>query len=168
MNPERWQRIEALLDGALDRDPGERQAFLERECGDSPDLLAEVRAILEAGERSDPVLDSSAARLGAPLVHPDTYPAISMPQRVGAYRIDRMIGEGGMGSVYLAQRDDGEFDQRVALKLVRRGLHLDARIVRRFRDERQILAALNHPGIARLLDGGLTEDGLSWVRRYLE
>jgi serine/threonine protein kinase len=71
-----------------------------------------------------------------------------------------MIGEGGMGNVYLAPCDDGEFRQQVALKLVRRGLHLDSRIIRRFRDERQILAALNHPGIARLLDGGLTEDGL--------
>ena len=159
MNPERWQRIEALLDGALDLDPAERGAFLERECAGDADLLAEVRAILEAGERSDPVLDGSAAKLGAPLVA-DSIPVPPLPQRVGPYRVERLIGEGGMGSVYLAQRADGEFDQRVALKLVRTGLHLDSRIVRRFRDERQMLAALNHPAIARLLDGGLTEDGL--------
>jgi serine/threonine protein kinase len=85
-----------------------------------------------------------------------------MPDRVGSYRIERVIGEGGMGTVYLAHRDDGEFDQRVALKVVRHGLHLDSRIVRRFREERQILAALNHPGIARLLDGGITDDGLPY------
>jgi serine/threonine protein kinase len=121
---------------------------------------SEVMAILEAGERADPVLDSSAAKLGAPLVPADAVPPTPHPHRVGAYRIDRVIGEGGMRIVYLAHRDDGEFDQRVALKLVRRGLHLDARIVRRFRDERQMLAALNHPGIARLHDGGLTDDGL--------
>ena len=84
------------------------------------------------------------------------------PERVGRYRIERLIGEGGMGLVYLASRDDGEFERRVALKLVRRGLHLDPRIIRRFRTEREILAGLSHPGIARLYDGGLTEDNLPY------
>jgi Tol biopolymer transport system component/predicted Ser/Thr protein kinase len=84
----------------------------------------------------------------------------SIPERVGPYRIERLIGEGGMGTVYLAHRDDGSLAQPVALKVVRRGLHLDARIVRRFDDERQILAALDHRGIATMLDGGLTADGV--------
>ena len=75
-------------------------------------------------------------------VHPD--------QDFGRYRVIKAVGEGGMGMVYLARRDDGQFDQRVALKLVRHGLHLDSRIVRRFRDERQILATLNHPSIAAI------------------
>jgi Tol biopolymer transport system component/tRNA A-37 threonylcarbamoyl transferase component Bud32 len=169
MRPDRWQRIEALLDSALDLPTGDRVAYLERECGGDAELFREVSAILEAGQRSDPVLDASAVRLGAPLLPNDVAPAIAPPERVGPYRIQRLIGEGGMGSVYLAQRDDGQFRQRVALKLVRRGLHLDSRIVRRFRDERQILATLNHPGIARLLDGGLTDDGLPFfAMEYVE
>jgi Tol biopolymer transport system component len=159
VNPDRWARIETLLDAALDLPPSERDAFLQRECGNDAALLNEVRKILEAGEREDSVLDSSAAKLGATLIPND---GAGVPSRVGPYRIERLIGEGGMGSVYLAQRDDGEFDHRVALKLVRQGLHLDSRIVRRFREERQILAALNHPGIARLFDGGITDEGLPY------
>jgi Tol biopolymer transport system component/serine/threonine protein kinase len=169
MDPERWRRIESMLDAALDLPAAEREAYLQRECAGAADLLEEVSAILAAGERADPVLDGSVVRLGAPLLPNDIIAAASAPERVGAYRIERLIGEGGMGSVYLARRDDGHFDQRVALKLVRRGLHLDARIVRRFREERQILATLNHPGIARLLDGGLTEDGLPFfAMEYVE
>ena len=159
MNPEQWQRIEALLDGALDLGPDERAAFLERECGNDPELLQRVSSILAAGERTDSLLEVSAAHVAAPMLADEPLQPAA-PERVGPYRIERVIGEGGMGTVYLAHRDDGEFDQHVALKLVRSGLHLDARIVRRFRDERQILAALRHPGIARLLDGGLTSDGL--------
>jgi serine/threonine protein kinase len=160
VNPDRWARVEALLDAALDLPLSERDAFLQRECGSDAELLADVRKILEAGEREDSVLDSPAAKLGATLIPNDGGPPF--PSHVGPYRIERMIGEGGMGSVYLAHRDDGEFDHRVALKLVRHGLHLDSRIVRRFREERQILAALNHPGIARLFDGGITDEGLPY------
>lgn len=143
MHPDRWHRVEALLDGALDLPAADRAAFLQRECAGEPALIAEVMAIIEAGERSDSVLDSSAAKLGAQLVPNDDPAPVPVPKRIGPYRIERLIGEGGMGTVYLARRDDGEFDQEVALKLVRTGLHLDSRIVRRFRDERQILAALN-------------------------
>jgi Tol biopolymer transport system component/serine/threonine protein kinase len=160
MDPDRWRRIEAALDAAFDLPREQRAAYLERAYADAPDIVREVTAILDAGERPDPVLDASAVKLGAPLLPNDFAPGAAAPERVGPYRVQRLIGEGGMGSVYLAHRDDGQFDQRVALKLVRRGLHLDSRIVRRFREERQILATLNHPGIARLLDGGLTEDGL--------
>jgi len=159
MDPERWNRLEGLLDTALDLPAAERESFLRRECADAPELVDEVMAILRAGERPDSVLDASVQRLAAPLL-PDAELHPIIPERVGPYRVERQIGEGGMGSVYLARRDDGEFDQRVAVKLVRLGLHLDSRIVRRFREERQILAALSHPGIARLFDGGLTEDGL--------
>ncbi|HEX6049708.1 MAG TPA: protein kinase [Gemmatimonadaceae bacterium] len=162
MDPERWRRIEALLDAALDLPAAERAGFLATECTDDPTLAAEVTAILTAGEAPDAVLDHSAARFGASVVAPNDETPVAAPGRVGAYRIERVLGEGGMGTVYLAHRDDGEFEQRVALKLVRRGLHLDSRIVQRFRDERRILAALEHPGIARLLDGGLTSEGLPY------
>ena len=161
MQPERWRRIEALLDAAFDRPEAEREEFLRRECAEEPALVSEIMAILRAGEQSGSLLDTPAPRFGASLLNEGEVNAPA-PERVGPYRIDRLIGEGGMGMVYLAHRDDGEFDQRVALKLIRRGLHLDARIVRRFREERQILAALSHPGIARLFDGGLTEDNLPY------
>ena len=162
MDPERWRRVEALLDAALDLPEAEREAFLEQECADEPSLLQEIRAMLTAAGKSDSLLDTPAANLAATLLTPP-------PERVGHYRIERLIGEGGMGTVYLAQRDDGEFDHQVALKVVRSGLHLDARVVRRFRDERQILATLNHPGIARLLDGGLTSDNLPYfAMEYVE
>ena len=159
MHPDRWKRIENLLDGVLDLDPAERAGYLTRECSDDPSLIKEVLSILDAGERGGSMLERRAVDVAAPmLVERKLQPPI--PARVGSYRIERVVGEGGMGTVYLAHRDDGEFDQRVALKVVRHGLHLDSRMVRRFRDERQILAALNHPGIARLLDGGITDDGL--------
>src|SRR5678815_4636250 len=159
MHPDRWQRIEGLLDGALDLHPDERAAYLTRECSEDPSLVKEVLSILDAGERTGSILERRAVDVAAPMLAEGKMQA-PMPDRVGSYRIERVIGEGGMGTVYLAHRDDGEFDQRVALKVVRHGLHLDVRMLRRFRDERQILAALNHPGIARLLDGGLTSDGV--------
>jgi Tol biopolymer transport system component len=160
MNPERWKRVEALLDAALDLDAGERASFLARECSDDPSLVKEVLSILHAGETGGSILERRAVDVAGPMVETTIQPPI--PVRVGAYRIDRVIGEGGMGTVYLAHRDDGEFDQRVALKVVRYGLHEDERMVRRFREERQILATLSHPGIARILDGGITEDGLPY------
>ncbi len=160
MNAAQWRRLEEMLDAALDLPAAERESFLRREHGDVPELIPEALRILRHGEREDSALDAPAARLAAGILETDEPPDLPAPERVGPYRIDRVIGEGGMGTVYLARRDDGEFDQRVALKLVRHGLHLDSRMVRRFRDERQILAALSHPGIARLLDGGLTDGGL--------
>ena len=169
MHPDRWARIEQLLDAMFDLPPHERLVFLERECPDDPDLRTEVLRILEAGEAPTPLLDRPVARVATAFDDASGDTPVPVPERVGPYRIERVIGEGGMGMVFLAHRDDGEFDQRVALKLVRRGLHLDARVVRRFREERQILAALSHPGIARLLDGGIAEDGLPFfAMEYVE
>jgi Tol biopolymer transport system component/tRNA A-37 threonylcarbamoyl transferase component Bud32 len=169
MRRDRWERIETLLDAALDLPQGERAAFLERECPDDPALRSEVLKILEAGEEPATLLDRPAARVAAVVSEITGEMPVAIPERVGPYRIEQVIGQGGMGTVFLAHRDDGEFDQRVALKLVRRGPHLDARVVRRFREERQILAALNHPGIARLLDGGIAEDGLPFfAMEYVE
>src|ERR687885_656887 len=89
-------------------------------------------------------------------------------RRVGSYRIVREVGRGGMGAVYLAERADSEFRRRVAVKLIKRGMDTDF-ILRRFRKERQILASLDHPNVARLLDGGTTDDGLPYfVMEYIE
>jgi serine/threonine-protein kinase len=169
MHPDRWERLERLIDAVLDLPPGERREVLERECPDDPALRNEVLEILEAGHKPAPLLDRPAARLDTVIAQVTGERPVPIPDRVGPYRVERLIGEGGMGMVLLAHRDDGHFDQRVALKLVRHGPHLDKRIVRRFREERQILATLNHPGIARLLDGGITEDGVPFfAMEYVE
>src|SRR5437764_13415456 len=95
-------------------------------------------------------------------------PESTVDRHIGPYQIIREIGGGGMGTVYLAERADGQYRQRVAIKLIKTGLSSDV-VVRRFRNERQVLAALTHPNIARLLDGGATEDGLPFlVMEYVE
>ncbi|HEX9565799.1 MAG TPA: serine/threonine-protein kinase, partial [Gemmatimonadaceae bacterium] len=169
---ERWERIERLIDGALDVPPGERQAWLRRECEHDEALFSEVNELIEAGERPDDFLAASAAEhaamlLAAPSVEgPPGSGAI--PKQVGPYRLLREIGRGGMGTVHLAERE-AHFRQRVALKLIRPGLQLDTHLVARFLEERQVLADLAHPGIARLLDGGVTEAGLPWfAMEYVE
>ncbi|MEO7430907.1 MAG: serine/threonine-protein kinase [Dokdonella sp.] len=157
-----WQRIRGLFDRAVDLPADERAAFLDAACADEPAIRREVDAMLRA--------DAQAAASSA-LVHanPELVDALGeqahqrerdalIGRRVGAWRLQREIGRGGMGAVYLAERDDGVYVQRAAVKLVRAGWDADA-LLQRFRDERQILATLHHPNIARLLDGGVTEEG---------
>ena len=159
MDVARWTQIQTLFDAALERDPDERDPFLQAACADDPDLLAEVRSLLAADAEAHPLLDSLA--LDAIALPADLLPTGILPaegERVGPYRIVRPLGRGGMGAVFLAKRADGQFEQQVALKLIRGGA-ASTQIVRRFQSERQILARLQHPHIARLLDGGLTENG---------
>jgi serine/threonine protein kinase/effector-binding domain-containing protein len=153
---ERWRRISALLDELLDRPEGERRAHLERACDSDPGLKEEVLGYLAAGEKAGSWLEGSPdEEIGAgSTAQDDDAPS----DRIGPYRLLRPIGRGGMGIVYLAGRADGQFEKEVALKLIRRGLDTDE-IQTRFRRERQILARLEHPHIARLLDGGLSLDG---------
>lgn len=154
MNTERWQRIETIFNEALDRPADERAAFVRARCEDDDALYAEVMALLAADESPHSLLDASAID-AVDLPGDDDAAAGTL---VGAYRIIRRIGSGGMGAVYLAERADGQFEQKVALKLIKRGMDSDA-ILARFRSERRILARLQHPGIARLLDGGVADDG---------
>ncbi len=163
MSDARWQRLEALFDTAQGLPVAHRAAFLARECGDDPALRDEVLSLLAADASGHTLLDGNAL---------DAAPALAAPvhpgQQIGPYRIVATLGEGGMGIVYLAERCDGQFEQRVALKIARLGL-LSPEHVRRFQAERQILARLEHPGIARLLDGGVTEQGLPWFSlEYVE
>lgn len=156
MTPERWQRVEALYEEALQRAPAERSSFLDEACGDDSVLREEVHNLL-AEHEADPDF------LGEPLIIGQ-----EDPEEIGPYRLERLIGQGGMGRVYVAVRDDGEFRQRVAIKIIRRGFDTDE-ILQRFRVERQILAGLHHPHVARLLDGGTTEEGLPYfVMEYIE
>jgi serine/threonine-protein kinase len=169
MSRDRWRRALDLLDGALDLPAAERARFLELACGEDDELRAQVETLLAADTAASPLLDApfDAAAALAGSIDADA-PETPTDSRIGAYRIVGELGRGGMGAVYLAERADGQFEHRVALKLVRRGIE-SADVVRRFLHERQILARLEHPHIARLLDGGLTEAGLPYfVMEYVE
>ena len=162
MDADRWNRIEALFEQAAELEPAARAAFLTAEIGDDPTLRAEVEALLEADADADTYL----GRLSDKIVGPALEAALAqrdvlIGSAVGPYRVLRMIGQGGMGAVYLAERADGAFAQTVALKLVRPGLAPD--LTTRFLAERRILARLQHPNIARLIDGGVTADGRPWL-----
>ncbi len=157
-----WARIDTLFEQALDRPAEERTAFLRAACGDDPALYREVEALLASVPASARLFGESAAEFAAPLLadvrHPDEADDPALGTTVGPYRIADELGRGGMGTVYLAERADGAFEKEVALKLVKRGMDTDE-VLRRFHRERQILAGLDHPGIARLLDGGAAADG---------
>ena len=159
MDPDRWRRIEDIFQAVLDCDPGRRAAFLDDACAGDAELRAEVDSLLAA--HHDTGFKTSVAMeeaLGALEFRSDE---LGAGRRIGPYKVVRMIGRGGMGSVYAAARDDDAFQKVVAIKVIRRGLDTDD-IIRRFRAERQILATLDHPNITRLLDGGTTDDGLPY------
>jgi serine/threonine-protein kinase len=161
-----WDRVEAALDQALDLEAAARAAFVEDLARDDPELAGELRSMLEVAEDTGGLLDTDVvALLGADFlstVSGDSRPGDAVGRNIGPYRIEAEIGHGGMGRVFLARRDDGEFDQEVALKLLRWEVPGEA-LVQRFRSERQVLAGLHHPGIARLLDGGVTPEGLPYL-----
>jgi len=158
MTVEHRKQVEELFELALEHKPAERSVWLYGACGDAA-LRAEVARLLAAHERAEGILDSSAPDLAGLLESEQReYDSVEAIGRVGPYRLVREIGRGGMGTVFLAERDDAHFRHRAAVKVLRRGLDTDD-LVRRFVAERQILATLQHPNIARLLDGGVTDDG---------
>jgi serine/threonine protein kinase/tetratricopeptide (TPR) repeat protein len=140
------------------RPRGER--FVARACGGDDELRRQAESLL-ATMGPGHYLEELASRAGLPMAGEDHTPPAGL-ERVGAYRLVRRIGEGGMGAVYLADRADGEFEMRVAVKLLPGGVHTET-MRRRFADERRILARLDHPGIGRLLDGGITEAGIPFL-----
>jgi serine/threonine-protein kinase len=164
LDPERWRRVSAVLDGAFELSAEERPRYLEDACGGDAALRREVEDLLAAEQAAGsflaaPAAERAASLLAEPAERPGD-PAVSGGGGlVGPYRIVGELGEGGMGTVHLAERADGQFEQQVAIKLLR-GHGLQSREARRrFLQERQILARLEHPAIARLLDGGVTEHG---------
>jgi serine/threonine-protein kinase len=172
LTPERWRQISAALDQVLDLPEEARRAQIDRACGSDPALREEVLAYLERGERAGRFLDGSPlGGIETLSVGEDADQGTSgepLAASVGPYRLLHRIGRGGMGVVYLATRSDGQFVKQVALKLVRRGLDSEE-ILERFRRERQILAWLEHPHIARILDGGISNDGRPYlVMEYVE
>ena len=160
MTPERWQQVKGVLQGALELSEQRRKTFLDDACrGDQPlrqeveSLLLQENAVTEGFLRS-PVAASEQ--------EVDRDARYWVGRRIGPYEIIEIIGEGGMGSVYRAARADEQYQKQVAIKIVKLGLDTPFALAR-FRAERQILANLEHPNIARLLDGGTTEDGLPYV-----
>jgi len=167
MNAERWQQIKELFQLASDRQPNQRGAFLDEACARDPELRSEVESLLAHDKPGEEFIEKPVYEVAAELV-PDELIESMVGRRIGPYQVLREIGHGGMGAVYLAMRADDEYQKQVAIKLVKRGMDTDA-ILRRFRNERQILANLDHANIAKLLDGGTTEDGLSYfVMDYVE
>ncbi len=159
----RQQQIKALFEAALDRAPDGRELFLQHQTAGDAVLLAAVQELLQAHAQAAGFLETPL-QFAAPSVPAEA----AAGQRIGPYRLLREIGRGGMATVYLAERDDDEFQQLVAVKLLWPRAD-SAEVVRRFRQERQILAQLNHPNIARLLDGGTTEQGWPYlVMEYIE
>ena len=167
MTPERWKQVKGVVGAALDRPAEERGALVDAACAGDAELRTEVESLLASASEAHEFLETAGrpALLRPP---PEGRPETRAGARVGPYRILGEIGRGGMGAVYLAERDDEEYRQRVAIKLVR-GDADSGSVVRRFRQERQILAELDHPNIARLLDGGTTEEGLPYfVMEYVD
>ena len=161
----RWQRVKGALSLALDQAPSERAAFLRGLETTDPSLCREVAELLA---QSTGGLNTCAAALGAPSCDDDAGNDPNVGRRIGAWTLGERLGAGGMGTVYLAHRTDGDFEQTAAVKLLRRGTDTEE-VLRRFRAERQILARLDHPGIVHLLDGGATDDGLpffvlEWIK----
>ena len=156
-----WPRLKALFAEAVELQRDQRDAWLRERCADAPELLAELRGLLEEHDAAPCSMLAADAR---PLVAELTFggdnaeTALQGGAAVGPYRVLRTLGEGGMGRVYLAERADGQFRQRVALKVIR-GEYATAQLRERFLRERDILARLNHPNIAQLHDGGVTETG---------
>jgi serine/threonine-protein kinase len=169
-----WDELDRLFDEALDRPPEERSAFLDRACEGRPRLRRELESLLAAEAASEGFLEQEAVSFAAPAYDPEEGesiaddPLAAPAHQVGPYRLEEEIGRGGMSRVFRAVRADGGFDQTVAVKLLRMGLDTEA-ARRRFRLEQQVLAKLQHPNIAALLDGGLTADDTPYlVMEYVD
>ncbi|MEP7339014.1 MAG: serine/threonine-protein kinase, partial [Acidobacteriota bacterium] len=162
MTPESAQQVKELFDAAFDLEPAARAEFLADSRHTDPEVRAKVEELLRLSDQAGDFLE------GHPLGNESSGTAVSVGRRIGPYQILSEIGQGGMSTVYLAIRADAEYDQKVAVKVVWPGLR-GGNLLRRFRQERQILADLDHPNIARLLDGGTTDEGWPYlVMEYVD
>ena len=154
-----WEKIDRLFDEALELEPLARAALLDEACAGDDELRREVESLLKASEKVGSFIELPL--LSTRENTDSEFPSL-IGQSVGSYRLLREIGRGGMGVVYLAERDDAQFQKRVAIKVVQPGPH-SKDLLKRFLRERQILASLDHPNIARLLDGGTTKHGVAYL-----
>jgi tetratricopeptide (TPR) repeat protein len=158
MTPEQWRKVDELFHEALDLPQPERISWAEQAAADA-DVKQELLSLLESDRQAQGTVERNVKSAVTAMFDGRSD---EKPQRVGPYRLLRELGRGGMGTVYLAERDDEQYHSQVAIKLVRPGMDTDF-ILHRFRQERQILAQLEHPHIARLLDGGTTNDGRPYI-----
>lgn len=164
-SPERWSRIKQLFDAALSLPPAARAGWLALECEGDDELRGEVETLLEAEQSSEQFLDQGPT-VGGDALFDALASTWAVGREIGAWRITRLLGHGGSGVVHLAERSSGDLRQQVALKLLRPGADtLDG--VRRLLAEAQTLARLDHPGVARLIEGGTTPEGLPWLAMEL-
>jgi serine/threonine protein kinase len=168
MHAERWQRIERLCQAALEREPGEQPAFLDEVCAGDEALRREVESLLAQQKKAEKFLEAPAMEVAAKKLAEEVDRSEKarrenrlLGRRISHYRIVEKLASGGMGEVYRAVRADEQYEKQVAIKLVRAGLETEY-ILERFRTERQVLAGLEHPNIARLLDAGTTEEGVPY------
>jgi serine/threonine-protein kinase len=166
MTPERWKQIEDIFHKVLDLPADTRKDYLNEFCDGDEELRSEVLSLLTSNDETGPVSDNLIQGAAQSLIQTGTSRFIG--KRIDAYRITGLIGEGGMAEVYRAVRDDDEYQKQVAIKLIKQSPGASF-LVQRFRHERQILASLEHPCIARFLEGGSTEDGLPYlVMEYID
>ncbi|MDR3385758.1 MAG: serine/threonine-protein kinase [Rudaea sp.] len=161
MDTQRWQRIAAIFDEAVEAPLHARAVLLEKLCDGDAEIRREVETLLAADASAatfDSGVDSARNLAAAEWVQGADDESVQAGERVGPWQVLRELGRGGMGVVWLVERADGQFEQRAALKLIKRGMDSEA-VIARFLRERQILARLEHPHIARLLDGGIAADG---------
>ncbi len=167
MEKERWEKVQQVFEEALSLDPKAREAYLAEACGDDQKLLEQVKSLIDTQLEASQYFQRLEGDLAEAMVESDFYP-LQPGQRIGSYEVVRRIAAGGMSVIYEARRVEGDFDQRLVIKVLKKGLDT-ADILRRFRSEKQILARLNHPAIAQIFDGGITEDGTPYfVMEYID
>ena len=167
MDSERWNTVKDVFQSCLNLEPSQRGPFLDSACAGADDVREEVESLLAAYEQAGGFMDEPAVEDALKLVE-NSHAAIPEGRLIGPYKVIGEIGAGGMGAVYLAARADQQYQNQVAIKLVKESAG-KAFVIARFIAERQILANLNHPNIAKLLDGGTTEDGLPYlVMEYID
>ncbi len=165
-NNEHWKRVRELFDAMVDLPEAERIDALENACAGDQKLFSDVASLLAEADADDKEFDDIVRAAASDVSR--TRASDELQQRIGNYRLIELLGTGGMGNVYLAERADDQFEQRVAVKVLHPGHH-DDQLLLRFRTERQLLANLEHPNIARLLDGGETDSGIPYlVMEYID
>jgi serine/threonine protein kinase/tetratricopeptide (TPR) repeat protein len=167
MQAREWQRIQEIFETVTALPQPEREAYLAETCAGDEGVRQEVESLISVRQSADGFFETPAVAEGLKAFL-DSGGELMVGHHIGPYKIIREIDRGGMGAIFLAARDDDQYQKRVAIKLIKRGMDTDF-ILRRFRHERQILANLDHPNIARLIDGGSTEDGRPYfVMEYIE
>jgi serine/threonine-protein kinase len=174
MDSKNWEIVEEIVDTALSLPEHKRASYINRQCAEQPDLKLQVTELLQSIDDSEGFLDQFTSYKDQLLTdfnnEIDNIDSDSslIGEKIGAYEITELLGHGGMGSVFLAERKDGSFNHKVALKLIRRGMDTPGNVAR-FQRERSILANLNHPNISRLYSGGVTDDGLPYlIMEYID